>query len=183
MGVWSRWNGSKPSTQIFGRDGGFEQGTNVIVLAATNRSEVLDFLPYLRPGRFDRRVNIDLPDRKDREAILKIHFTKKPMAKDVDLDSLAAKLPGSPGQIYQTWLMKRPSSPPATILIKLAKPMYRSFEKVCHWSERRARYERKRKRADSLHEAGHAIGRPCLPDSDVVHIKLLNIRSPRILAA
>ena len=51
----------------------------------------------LRPGRFDRRVNIGLPDRKDREAILKVHFAKKPLAKDVDLDALAAKTAGSSG--------------------------------------------------------------------------------------
>src|ERR1700710_1165232 len=75
---------------------GFEQGQNVIVLAATNRADVLD-PALLRPGRFDRRVNIGLPDRQDREAILKIHFLKKPLAKNVDLDSLAAKAAGSSG--------------------------------------------------------------------------------------
>src|SRR5438876_3414284 len=63
---------------------GFEQGQNVIVLAATNRADVLD-PALLRPGRFDRRVDIGLPDRKDREAILKVHFAKKPLAKNVDL--------------------------------------------------------------------------------------------------
>ncbi len=82
--------------QILVEMDGFEQGTNVIVLAATNRSDVLD-PALLRPGRFDRRVNIDLPDRKDREAILKVHFAKKPMHKDVDLDALAAKSAGSSG--------------------------------------------------------------------------------------
>src|SRR3990167_8441096 len=75
---------------------GFEQGQNVIVLAATNRSDVLD-PALLRPGRFDRRVNIGLPDRKDREAILKIHFSKKPLAHTVDLDALAGKTAGSSG--------------------------------------------------------------------------------------
>src|ERR1039458_3116811 len=75
--------------QILVEMDGFEQGQNVIVLAATNRSDVLD-PALLRPGRFDRRVNIDLPDRKDREAILKVHFVKKPLAKNVDLDALAA---------------------------------------------------------------------------------------------
>ncbi len=74
----------------------FEQGVNVIVLAATNRQDVLD-PALLRPGRFDRRVNINLPDRKDREAILKVHFEKKPLEKGVDLDALAAKSAGSSG--------------------------------------------------------------------------------------
>src|SRR5581483_11289609 len=82
--------------QILVEMDGFEQGQNVIVLAATNRSDVLD-PALLRPGRFDRRVNIDLPDRKDREAILQIHFAKKPVSKNVDLDALAAKSAGSSG--------------------------------------------------------------------------------------
>jgi len=82
--------------QILVEMDGFEQGQNVIVLAATNRSDVLD-PALLRPGRFDRRVNIDLPDRKDREAILRVHFSEKPVSKDVDLDSLAAKSAGSSG--------------------------------------------------------------------------------------
>ena len=79
--------------QILVEMDGFEQGQNVIVLAATNRADVLD-PALLRPGRFDRRVNIGLPDRKDREAIFKVHFAKKPLAKDVDLDALAAKTAG-----------------------------------------------------------------------------------------
>ncbi|MGH7238635.1 MAG: ATP-dependent metallopeptidase FtsH/Yme1/Tma family protein, partial [Candidatus Saccharimonadales bacterium] len=82
--------------QILVEMDGFEQGQNVIVLAATNRADVLD-PALLRPGRFDRRVNIGLPDRKDREAILKIHFHKKPLAKNADLDALAAKAAGSSG--------------------------------------------------------------------------------------
>src|SRR6266542_2891088 len=82
--------------QILVEMDGFEQGQNVIVLAATNRSDVLD-PALLRPGRFDRRVNIDLPDRKDRQAILKVHFEKKPLAANVDLDVLAAKSAGSSG--------------------------------------------------------------------------------------
>ena len=82
--------------QILVEMDGFEQGQNVIVLAATNRADVLD-PALLRPGRFDRRVNIDLPDRKDREAILKVHFAKKPLAKNVDLDALAAKAAGQSG--------------------------------------------------------------------------------------
>src|SRR5262249_22055282 len=82
--------------QILVEMDGFEQGTNVIVLAATNRMDVLD-PALLRPGRFDRRVTIGLPDRKDREAILKVHYAKKPLAKNVDLDALAAKSAGSSG--------------------------------------------------------------------------------------
>jgi cell division protease FtsH len=82
--------------QILVEMDGFEQGANVIVLAATNRADVLD-PALLRPGRFDRRVNINLPDRKAREAILKLHFDKKPLDSKVDIDALAAKTAGSSG--------------------------------------------------------------------------------------
>ena len=82
--------------QILVEMDGFDQGENVIVLAATNRADVLD-PALLRPGRFDRRVNISLPDRRDRLAILKIHFKEKPVDSDVDLESLAVKTIGSSG--------------------------------------------------------------------------------------
>jgi len=86
--------------QILVEMDGFEQGQNVIVLAATNRADVLD-AALLRPGRFDRRVNIGLPDRQDRFKILQVHFAKKPLAKNVDLDALAAKTAGSSGADLQ----------------------------------------------------------------------------------
>ncbi|WP_457915075.1 AAA family ATPase [Candidatus Minimicrobia naudis] len=82
--------------QILVEMDGFDGETNVIVLAATNRADVLD-PALLRPGRFDRRVTITLPERKDREAILKVHFKKKPTDETVDLDKLAAKTAGSSG--------------------------------------------------------------------------------------
>ncbi|MEP6710307.1 MAG: ATP-dependent metallopeptidase FtsH/Yme1/Tma family protein, partial [Candidatus Saccharibacteria bacterium] len=82
--------------QILVEMDGFETGTNVIVLAATNRSDVLD-PALLRPGRFDRRTNIMLPERRDREAILKVHFKNKPVDGTVNLDALAAKTAGSSG--------------------------------------------------------------------------------------
>lgn len=82
--------------QILVEMDGFEQGQNVIVLAATNRADVLD-PALLRPGRFDRRVLIGLPERADRLAVFQIHFKDKPLAKDVDLDALAAKTAGSSG--------------------------------------------------------------------------------------
>ncbi|OYX07384.1 MAG: cell division protein FtsH, partial [Thiotrichales bacterium 32-46-8] len=82
--------------QILVEMDGFETGTNVIVLAATNRADVLD-PALLRPGRFDRRTNITLPERKDREAILKVHFKNKPVEEDVNIDALAAKTAGSSG--------------------------------------------------------------------------------------
>ena len=82
--------------QILVEMDGFETDTNVIVLAATNRADVLD-PALLRPGRFDRRTNITLPERRDREAILKVHFKKKPVDETVNIDKLAAKTAGSSG--------------------------------------------------------------------------------------
>ena len=82
--------------QILVEMDGFEKGANVIVLAATNRADVLD-PALLRPGRFDRRTNITLPERKDREAILKVHSKNKPFDESVNLDALAAKTAGSSG--------------------------------------------------------------------------------------
>src|SRR5258708_10452204 len=76
--------------------GGFEPGNGVIVLAATNRADVLD-AALLRPGRFDRRVTLQPPDRRGRTEILKIHTKKVPLAPDVDLDTIAGATPGLVG--------------------------------------------------------------------------------------
>jgi cell division protease FtsH len=156
--------------QILVEMDGFEQGTNVIVLAATNRADVLD-PALLRPGRFDRRVNIGLPDRKDREAILKVHFEKKPVATGVDLDSLAAKSAGSSGADLANIANE------AAIIAARAnrKEIQQSditaaFEKVAIGPERKSKVmSDKEKELTAYHEAGHAIVGHVLPDSDMVH--------------
>ncbi len=156
--------------QILVEMDGFEQGTNVIVLAATNRSDVLD-PALLRPGRFDRRVNIDLPDRKDREAILKIHFAKKPMGSSVDLDALAAKTAGSSGADLQNI-----ANEAAIIAARHNRKeinqddVTAAFEKVAIGPERKSKVmSEKEKELTAYHEAGHAIVGHVLPDSDMVH--------------
>ena len=156
--------------QILVEMDGFEQGTNVIVLAATNRADVLD-PALLRPGRFDRRVNIDLPDRKDREAILRIHFKKKPLAKNVDLDSLAAKSAGSSGADLSNIanesaiLAARDNRHEIT-----QNDVTSAFEKVAIGPERKSKIMNdKEKEMTAYHEAGHAIVGHVLPDSDPVH--------------
>jgi cell division protease FtsH len=156
--------------QILVEMDGFEQGQNVIVLAATNRADVLD-PALLRPGRFDRRVNIDLPERKDREAILKVHFTKKPMGKDVDLDALAAKTAGSSGAD-----LANIANESAIIAARLNHKtisnddVTSAFEKVAIGPERKSKVMNDReKELTAYHEAGHAIVGHVLPDSDVVH--------------
>ncbi|HEX5447946.1 MAG TPA: ATP-dependent zinc metalloprotease FtsH [Candidatus Saccharimonadales bacterium] len=156
--------------QILVEMDGFEQGQNVIVLAATNRSDVLD-PALLRPGRFDRRVNIDLPDRKDREAILKVHFKEKPVSKDVDLDSLAAKSAGSSGADLANIANE------AAILaarhnrkVIENEDVVSAFEKVAIGPERKSKImSEKEKELTAYHEAGHAVVGHVLPDSDMVH--------------
>jgi cell division protease FtsH len=156
--------------QILVEMDGFEQGQNVIVLAATNRADVLD-PALLRPGRFDRRVNIGLPDRKDREAILKVHFTKKPLAKAVDLDSLAAKTAGSSGAdlaniANESAILAARHSRKEIIQSDVTG----AFEKIAIGPERKSKVmSEKEKQMTAYHEAGHAIVGHVLPDSDPIH--------------
>ena len=156
--------------QILVEMDGFEQGVNVIVLAATNRSDVLD-PALLRPGRFDRRVNIDLPDRPDRKLILETHFKEKPVSKDVDLDALAAKTAGSSGADLANIANE------AAILaarhnrkVIENEDVVQAFEKVALGPERKSKIlSDKEKELTAYHEAGHAVVGHVLPDSDMVH--------------
>ncbi|CAN5627360.1 ATP-dependent zinc metalloprotease FtsH [soil metagenome] len=156
--------------QILVEMDGFEQGTNVIVLAATNRADVLD-PALLRPGRFDRRVNITLPDRKDREAILQVHFKNKPTADDVDLNSLAAKTAGSSGADLQNIANESSIVAARKDHKKITTAdITEAFEKVAIGPERRNKImNEKEKELTAYHEAGHAIVGHVLPDSDMVH--------------
>ena len=156
--------------QILVEMDGFEQGQSVIVLAATNRADVLD-PALLRPGRFDRRVNIDLPDRKDREAILKIHFAKKPVDKSVDLDALAAKSAGSSGADLANIANEAAIVAARKNHHEISnEDVTEAFEKVAIGPERKSKVmNEKEKELTAYHEAGHAIVGHVLPDSDLVH--------------
>jgi cell division protease FtsH len=156
--------------QILVEMDGFEQGTNVIVLAATNRSDVLD-PALLRPGRFDRRVNIVLPDRKDRLAILKVHFEKKPLAKGVDLDALAAKSAGSSGADLQNIANEAAIIAARSNRHEISQAdVTEAFEKVAIGPERKSKImSDKEKEMTAYHEAGHALVGHVLPDSDPIH--------------
>lgn len=156
--------------QILVEMDGFEQGQNVIVLAATNRADVLD-PALLRPGRFDRRVNIGLPDRKDREAILKVHFAKKQIATDVDLDALAAKTAGSSGADLANIANEAAIIAARNDHSKISgKDVTEAFERVAIGPERKSKVmNEKEKELTAFHEAGHAIVGHVLPDSDLVH--------------
>jgi cell division protease FtsH len=156
--------------QILVEMDGFEQGQNVIVLAATNRADVLD-PALLRPGRFDRRVNIGLPDRQDRLAILKVHFAKKPLADGVDLNALAAKTAGSSGADLENI-----ANESAIIAARHDRKTINgadvtaAFEKVAIGPERKSKVmSDHEKEVTAYHEAGHALVGHVLPDSDPIH--------------
>jgi cell division protease FtsH len=155
--------------QILVEMDGFEPNAKVIVMAATNRPDVLD-PALLRPGRFDRRVTIDLPDRKDREDILKVHARKKPLAEDVNLEIIAQRTPGFSGaDLYS--LMNE-----AAILAAREKrktvgqfDIIRSIEKVMLGPERKSHVLNKHEKlVTAYHEVGHALVASVLPYADPV---------------
>ena len=155
--------------QILVEMDGFDQTTNVIVIAATNRPDVLD-PALLRPGRFDRQVMIDVPDIKDREAILKVHARKKPLAKDTSLKRIAERTPGFSGADLANILNE------AAILtarknkkIITMEELFDSIEKVMLGPERKSRIiSPKEKEITAYHEAGHAVVAHFLPNTDPV---------------
>ena len=156
--------------QILVEMDGFEKGSNVIVLAATNRADVLD-PALLRPGRFDRRTNITLPERKDREAILKVHSKNKPFDESVNLDALAAKTAGSSGADLANIVNEAAIIAARTNSKTITNEhLTEAFEKVAIGPERKSKIMNEHERElTAYHEAGHAIVGHVLPDSDPVH--------------
>ncbi|HYF13290.1 MAG TPA: AAA family ATPase, partial [Candidatus Paceibacterota bacterium] len=156
--------------QILVEMDGFEPNEKVIVMAATNRPDVLD-PALLRPGRFDRRVVIELPDRGDRLEILKIHARKKPFAEDVNLEVIAERTPGFSGaDLYS--LMNESAILAARENRKVIAQfdLIRSIEKVMLGPERRSHVlNKKEKEITAYHEAGHALVASVLPYADPVH--------------
>lgn len=156
--------------QILVEMDGFEPTEKVIVMAATNRPDVLD-PALLRPGRFDRRVTIDLPDRKDRKEILEVHSRKKPFGPDVDLEVIAERTPGFSGaELYSLMnegaiLAARENRKEIT-----QYDLIRSIEKVILGPERKSHLlSPKQKRLTAYHEVGHALVSSVLPNADPVH--------------
>ncbi len=156
--------------QILVEMDGFEKGANVIVLAATNRVDVLD-PALLRPGRFDRRTNIALPERQDRLAILRVHFKNKPVDETVDLDKLAAKTAGSSGADLANIANESSIVAAARNAKKVSNSdITAAFEKIAIGPERKSKImNEKDKEMTAYHEAGHAIVGHVLPNSDPVH--------------
>lgn len=156
--------------QILVEMDGFEKDTGVIVLAATNRADVLD-PALLRPGRFDRRVDIALPERKDRLAILKVHFKGKPVDETVDLESLAKKTTGSAGADLANIANEAAILAARNNRSKITnEDLTEAFEKVAIGPERKSKVISEEEReSTAYHEAGHAVVGHVLPDSDPVH--------------
>ena len=149
---------------------GFDNDSGVIVIAATNRVDMLD-KALLRPGRFDRHVNVTLPERKDRLEILNVHFKNKPVEKDVNLEALAAKTAGSSGADLANIANEAAITAAREGHKEITNgDLTEAFERVAIGPERKSKamndHERK---LTAYHEAGHAIVGHVLPDSDPVH--------------
>ncbi|KKS37742.1 MAG: cell division protein FtsH [Candidatus Sungbacteria bacterium RIFCSPLOWO2_12_FULL_41_11] len=156
--------------QILVEMDGFESTESVIMMAATNRPDVLD-PALLRPGRFDRRVILDLPDINDREEILKIHAKNKPLAKDVNLRLIAERTPGFSGADLSN-LVNEAAILAARENRKIVTEMdlITSIEKVMLGPERKSHIlSPKEKEISAYHEAGHALVAASLIGMDPVH--------------
>ncbi len=156
--------------QILTEMDGFERDTNIIVMSATNRPDVLD-PALLRPGRFDRRIMVDVPDIADREAILKVHSRNKNLGKEVDLRKISAHTPGFTGADLENLMNE------ATILaarhdkkVVSQEDLEKSIEKVMMGPERKSRVlSKKEKEITAFHEVGHAVVGHLLPNCEPVH--------------
>ncbi len=155
--------------QILVEMDGFEQNEQVIVVAATNRPDVLD-PALLRPGRFDRQVVMELPDIKEREAILVIHTKKMPLAEDVSLRNIAERTPGFSGADLANLVNEAAILAARQDMTKVTQQhIADSIEKVLLGPEKRSKVlSEKEKKVTAYHEAGHAVVAYHTPDSDVV---------------
>jgi len=156
--------------QILAEMDGFDTSANVIVMAATNRPDILD-PALLRPGRFDRHVVIDLPDIKGREAILEVHAKGKPLAKEVNLETIAKETPGFSGADLANVINE------AAILAARrnrkdisSKELEEAADRVLAGPEKKSRIiSPKEKEIIAYHESGHALTAKLLPNADPVH--------------
>ncbi|RJQ30653.1 ATP-dependent metallopeptidase FtsH/Yme1/Tma family protein [Candidatus Parcubacteria bacterium] len=149
---------------------GFDVNTNIIVMASTNRPDVLD-AALLRPGRFDRRVILDMPDINDRESILLVHAKNKPLIKDMNLRTIAARTPGFTGADLANLLNEAAILAARRNKTKIElNDVLESIEKVMLGPERKSHIlSEKEKKVTAYHEAGHALVAHTLPHADPVH--------------
>ncbi len=149
---------------------GFDPHTGIIVIAATNRPDILDNA-LLRPGRFDRRIVVGLPNMAEREAILKVHARNKVISKDVDFKSIAQQTPGFSGADLENLLNEA-----ALLAIRKNKKeiteaeIEEAIDKVVAGPEKKSLVlSEEEKLAVAVHETGHAVIATALPSGDVVH--------------
>lgn len=156
--------------QILTEMDGFEQDTNVIVMAATNRPDVLD-PALLRPGRFDRRVVVDHPDLKAREEILKVHVLNKPILRSVNLKKIAQQTPGFSGADLENLLNESAILAAKQNKGKISQiDIEKSMEKIVMGPERKSRaLSKEERRITAYHEVGHALSGHYSPKCDPVH--------------
>ena len=156
--------------QILVEMDGFETNTNIIVIAATNRPDILD-PALLRPGRFDRRVTLDLPDVRGRQEILKVHSVGKPLAPEVTLETLAKETPGFSGAdlsnlVNEAAIMAARLNKKAIFMDDFEE----AVERIIAGPERKSRViSAREKEMTAYHESGHALVAWALPHADRVH--------------
>jgi cell division protease FtsH len=154
--------------QILTEMDGFEPGTNVIVLGATNRPEILD-PALLRPGRFDRRIAVNPPDQKGRVQILKIHTREVPLADDVDLERIAASIPGSTGADIALLVNEAALTAARHDHPKVEQSDFTdAIEKILLGAERQIVMTDKDRKHTAYHESGHALVGMLSPGADPV---------------
>jgi len=148
---------------------GFDTDTNVIIVAATNRPDILD-PALLRPGRFDRRVTLDRPDVRGREAILKVHVKGKPLEPTVDLASLARGTPGFVGADLENLVNEGAILAARRNKKAIGQPeLEEAIERVVMGPERKSRLiSEEEKRVIAYHEAGHAVVGNAIAEADPV---------------
>lgn len=156
--------------QILTEMDGFEQGTNIIVMSATNRPDVLD-PALLRPGRFDRRIVVDVPDLNDREAILQVHSRNKQLAKNTELRKIASQTPGFTGADLENLMNEAAILAAKNSQKQISQEdLEQSIEKVMLGPERKSRIlSKQEKEITAYHETGHAVVGHALPNCEPVH--------------
>jgi len=170
-GTWG-WHDEREQTlnQILTEMDGFDNDTNVIVLWATNRVDVLD-KALLRPGRFDRKITVNLPNLKDREEILKVHARNKKISKDIDFKEIASKTVGFSGADLDNLLNEAAiitARENAKIITQ--KHIDTAFERIVMWLRKKSQVmSEKEKEITAYHEVGHALVWKILPNTDPVH--------------
>jgi cell division protease FtsH len=155
--------------QILVEMDGFDTDTNVIIIAATNRPDILD-PALLRPGRFDRRVVLDRPDMRGREAILNVHLRGKPLAPDVEVPTLAKLTPGFVGADIENLINEAAILAARRNKKQIAMDEFQeAIERVIAGPERKSRLiSEEEKEIIAYHEAGHAVVQNILPHCDPV---------------